>query len=362
MVRNRREFLRGSSATASLLPFLPVALGNEASAKLTTMRAGELVSAFQQQDPEELVDPATLRFWTEEVRRGGQAAFARNVADNPAQPEFVYFDRDDGFTPAAAMDEGDFPDRGDCQVLLRVEAFRPSEADRNTFDNLETGTLRIDMTQRDPLPGLLEALAWSAMAVFHPDENGNLPETVEMQFDPGTTWGRLEQIPLPNGAGFWCWNFFFKERQGFWGRFVDIFRDANPIVTSLLGLPAISVLALQAVDRFVGHVQGQSEWLFQSPETPVFATRDGLQRIAGNAVGLREGDYLVIPRRSLRRFGDARNQLKMMQGLLVPADLDDPFAVHEAAAETLSDLTYLSVRVRVNVAEGQPLAARVPLS
>ena len=48
---------------------------------------------------------------------------------------------------------------------------------------------------------------------------------------------------MPDGIGFWTWNFFVKHKEGVWGNLLS-FVHKSQLYVPLLGLPAIAVSAL----------------------------------------------------------------------------------------------------------------------
>lgn len=353
MTNNRRDFLR-QTAMASL--GVPALAGLGASDGRALAQAVEALAAQGQTSDED-----TFKFWTEEVRGASTQVSERRVksvgdlkevrlasarSGNPAtRPVFALYTKD-GFVNASASElpDKDLPKKGDVDVVLRVTAFRPSKADRERFANLKTGSLRIDLQQVAPMPGIPEALAWTAAAALLPDQKGKLPELQSLQFNPGTTWGRLNKVPLTGGLGFWTWNFFMQKEAGAWGRFVRMFHRAAEVVFPLLTLPAIAVTALKSVDTFLGFIQAKdnTEWLFKSEDVPVYGTLEAKEALPGPKMQLRTGDYVIVPQMlagSLQQSG-----LELQQGLIVPKGTPS-LGIYEAALNTLPDVSYLSVSV-----------------
>lgn len=336
MSSNRREFLTSSSASLGSVSVL-------GSLLLPPFSPGAAQSL-----PESL-DSATLAFWTSEVRKPSDA-FARglHLQGGPAfQPEFVYYDPAHGFQAPGMIDDTGFPAKGSVNVSVRVARFRPSAKSKAIFENVQGGSLRVDLKQTAPMPGLAEALAWTAVAALVPNSEGKLPDLKDLSFDPGESWGKLQQTPLTNGLGFWSWNFFLKRKDSLWGQFVNLFRQASKAVVPLLGLPAIAATALAGVDKILGWIQanGKSDWLFQSVDSPVYATQEGKAAI-GQGLPLKTGQYLVIPRDQLSLFGAARANLELRDGYLVRKGTD-PFDWPKQAAREIADVDYLSLYVQV---------------
>lgn len=338
MLIDRRELIRTSGLVPCLLH--PLFRSKEA-------RGAETFT--ENPTTEELVDQGTLDFWTTGVRQPSEL-FAKGLVSmagpGPSEAAFVFYDRERGFQVATTVGDEGLPEKGDVEVLLRVQRFRPSKADTERFNDLKTGTLRIDLQQVQALSGLIEKLAWTAIAGVLPGPDGKLPPLQTMQFDSGPTWERLQRVALPGGAGFWTWNFFLQKKESVWGRIIDLFHEANKVVAPLMGLPAIALTALKAIDNFLGQLQARekSEWLFKSTDMAVYGTREGKNKVPGLAVPLRKGDYVVVRQSELGQFQPALTDLEINQGLIVKKGTP-AFKVFDSAIETLPDLTYLSASV-----------------
>lgn len=323
-------------------------------------------------------DESVLRYWSSQVRQPYWDFVTQTGTKGakPPQPEdstFVFYSEDTGFVLATDLDPSTlkpadptnaFPQKGDVSVQVHVDRFRPAGADLTSLNNLETGTLRIDLAQKDKLPQLPEALAWTAMATLISGKKGKGgtpptdPNKDNMQaFDPGKAWGQFQSVPLTGGLGFWTWNFFMKKQQGFWKTLLDhmfqVLHTTEPYLP-LLGIPGIAVSGLSYVDKILGTIQaqGDSAWLFQDLSSPVCATSDAIDNAGGkqaNKVVLTNGTYLIIKT-------SAVSQLKhlVMQDSLVVPQKTQPLDVFDAARNTLKDQTYLTLSVSVKPSTTSP--------
>jgi hypothetical protein len=249
-----------------------------------------------------------------------------------------------------ASDIQNFPDKGDVSVSVHVDRFRPSVFDKATLADLQTGTLRIDVKQVAPLPGLPEALAWTAMATLASrDPKQKIPTLENVKFDPGSVWGQLQTVPLTGGLGFWSWNFFMKRRQGFWAQLLDklfaTIQTVQPLLP-LLGLPGVAVSGLKYIDDILGGIQaqGDSAWMFRGLDIAVCATKESLAAAGARGASklpLTNGNYVVFPQQSVARLD---NSLVVMDGYLVPKNTP-PLQIYAAAANVLPDVSYMTVSV-----------------
>jgi hypothetical protein len=122
-------------------------------------------------------DAETFAFWTNEVRKTSHA-FARGLylQGGPAfQPEFVYYDQTRGFQAPGTIDESGLPKSGSVNVSVRGQRFRPSVKARQLFENVQSGSLRVDVKQTSAMPGLLETLAWTSVAAVVPNSQASFP-------------------------------------------------------------------------------------------------------------------------------------------------------------------------------------------
>ena len=241
------------------------------------------------------------------------------------------------------------PDRGDLNLVVNVDHIHLSQPDQTRFSKLQGGSLRIDLQQSEPLPSLAERLAWTAIAGVLPA--GAAPVTArDMSFNPGTTWGRLQSVPLPGGGGRWTWNFFLQQRKSRWIQLFDTMRrDGNSLLPIFgLGLPAIAVTALRTVDKIVAELSRESgtEWLFQSPDVFIYGTKKARDLFEGSKLRVRQGMYVLVPETQLAGFAKQAAGLEVKDGLLVPKNTRS-LDVFEAASHTLPDVTYLTVGVTV---------------
>src|SRR5712692_7004484 len=70
-----------------------------------------------------------------------------------------------------------------------------------------------------------------------------------------------------------------------------------------------------------------------------------------NGVPVRTGDYIVVPRGHLKRFGDVMKNYELKRGVVVPKGTK-PHEVYDAASATLAGVTYLTLSMGVRRYEG----------
>ena len=332
MLTNRRD----------LLSLLPLA-GGSALALLNS----SILEAQEAGSQAATADQATMNFWTQDIRNPDLAEGGKGVGAGAPRASFVFYDERRGFVTGSDIGDDALKDRGDLDVIVNVDHVRPSAADQVRFENLEAGSLRIDIQQNAPLPSLAERLAWTAVAGFLP-ENKKLPALKEMTFDPGTTWGKLQSVPLPDGGGRWTWNFFLQKKKSRWMQIFDVIRKARGLLTPIFGLgfPAIAITALNTVDAIVGELtkDERTEWLFQSPDVYFYATKKSRDSFEGTKLRLKKGMYVIMPSDQLANFSKQQSGLMIKDGLIVPKNTPS-LEVEAAAKDSIQGITYLTVGV-----------------
>jgi hypothetical protein len=309
----------------------------------------EALAAGLPQQPSTTASQADTDFWSQNIRNP-EAGASRDISPNSApRAVFVYYDPTHGFLAGSDIGDVGLVDRGDSNILVHVDHIRASANDQKRFANLRGGSLRIDLQQQAPLPSLAERLAWTSIATILP-QNKALPPLKEMTFDPGATWGKMQNILLPGGGGSWTWNFFLQHNESRWMKLFDILRAGAGIAAQILGmgLPAIAITALTTVDKIVAGLtrDAATEWLFQSSDTPVYATREARDAFEGSKLRLRNGMYVILPSDQLSAFNKQRANLIVKDGLIVPANTSS-LEVYDAAKAVIPDVTYLTVGVSV---------------
>ncbi len=174
-----------------------------------------------------------------------------------------------------------------------------------------------------------------------------------MKFDPATTWGKAQSIPVPGGGGYWTWNFFVQKKDSIFGRIAQAIGAAASF-TPVLGLPALAVTAMKGFNKFFSYVaaNGHSKWLLQAASIPVVATKEMRQQPEfANGVPVRTANYIVVPRGHLKRFGDEMQKYELKRGVVVPKGTK-PHEIFEAASSVLPDVTYLTLSMAVRRSAG----------
>jgi hypothetical protein len=324
-----------------------VAAGTLHAAGLLSGAADFDTSMNGSQDQSTSGERATYDFWSQDIRNPDLGATRAIGQGNAPRATCVYFDRNHGFVTGSDIGDVGLVDKGDLNVVVNVDHIRPSTQDQARLVNLEAGSLRIDLQQASPIPSLPERLAWSSIAGLLP-ENKKLPPLKEMTFDPASTWGKLQSVPLPDGGGLWAWNFFGQNRKSNWMKLLDGIRNNQGLLLPIfgLGLPAMAITALTTIDKVVaGLTKGAgTEWLFQSSDMYIYATKQARDSFEGSKMRLKQGVYIIMPTDHLSILAKQQSKLIIKDGLIVPAGTSS-LEVYDAAKATIPDVTYITVGV-----------------
>lgn len=336
MTLHRRAFMNSALALSSL-------------SITPTLLSGPDESVPTSESPTPPINGEILDFWTNRVRQPSlrlRQGIRTKGADTkqPDDAAFLFFDQAaNRFVLPTHVDTTGMTESGDVDLQVAVKRFRPSDAHRAKLAQFQSGSLRIDVSQVDKLPGIPEALAWSAITALLAGRSGTMPLAEKVKFDIGASGNTFQDLRLPGGKGFWSWNFFAKSRTGFWGRLLAFLGAAGKEVIPLLTLPVVSITALKAIDQLLGYVQaeGDTTWLFKSIETPLYCTKAAKTHMPDGALPLHDGTYVVASEDNVSKFAD----LVEMNGLIVPKNTPD-LQVFDAAKDVLKDVTYVTVAVK----------------
>lgn len=368
---NRRDLFLASLALGASPLLAPVA---------------ELFAA-ETSDPQTEIDRATLDFWTSQVRRPSQeftengrlpsaptgVRFAAPTASaSESNAEYLFYSKETGFLRAAdtAADNPLFSnliEKGDAAVVFSVDTIRPSDPHMKLLMQSKNGSVRIDMKQAKPLPDLYETLNWSAIASLFP--NNQYSGYHDLQFDPKTTWGPNKRVPLPQGIGFWSWNFSTQPKPSVWTDAMNLIFNrtkgkgsqlGSGIVSSFLGsatglgklvlglgFPAIANTALNALDNLFGSMisTNKTDWILRNQDTPLIATKDARQANPGRAVALGSGSYVILPEAKADSLLSGKYEL--LNGYIVPSGTEEKDLSEELEQHTLNDTTYIALSATV---------------
>ena len=167
-----------------------------------------------------------------------------------------------------------------------------------------------------------------------------------------------QSLTLPGGMGKHSFACFAKDpRKTLFGSFVDVMSKVvnSPLVSylPLMSFPVVGSMGLAGIKGLVGSLQGQGgqqQWILQSPPMDVTATVDG-SKASPEALRLRSGSYIVIPKEHASAIKDQLGKLKILDGFLVPKEATS-LDVFDAAPQTAQMVSYISLQVTVANTKG----------
>ena len=333
-----------------------VAIGALCGVSPASVHAAAATAAFDnlQADDEQGVGNA-YAFWSNYLaQRAGSPSqhdlFSHKSKDKgieeTRQVNFLHYDSHTNalrFPAQVSPDELlDFP--GDVTLNIQVGGIRLSQADQAAFESLQSAQLRVDMSQNKELMNIAK-LAWASVAAIFPTKQGKLPSLQDLGFSPEST----KNIVLPGGSGALGVNVSMTRRESNFYKMLKIVVPQAGKFSPIIGLPAISITALNAVYTLYGLWEDRTTFLFQT-QAPVqaYATKSARQE-ANTSIGVNlvDGDYIVVPQQHVDAIQPHLGDYKLSQGYLLPKDASDAQSVYDLAAKTPPDISYLSLNVKV---------------
>jgi hypothetical protein len=342
------------------------------------------------------VDSDVINFWVRGMGVpantivGGERTRGRQTgpetSDYGREPLFLHNDPDSG---SLVTTDQISPDKlvasGSTDVTFQLVRMRLNAADDAKFKDFSSGGIYVDLQQSAPAETStlkeVEALASSLFSAIFPQSakggeknsggkkggKGNsffaTPQASQASSAAGAAAVPLQQakqaqsLSLPAGAGRTSFAVFAKDRKKtLFGKFVDVFGElaSSPLLSYLpmLQLPAVGVSTLNSVRSLVGNLQshGQNQqWIMMSTPMDVATTKEGL-KATPDAMRLRAGSYVVIPKEHSDAIKGQLDKLKVLDGFLVPKDTKtlDVYDAYQSAAPGVS---YISLTVGVKASK-----------
>ncbi len=348
------------------------------------------------------LDPNVINFWVRgmgvpantivgaERTRGRQAAAGPSVSDYGREPLFLHHDVESGgLITSDQIAPEKLSASGATNVTFQMVRMRLNTDDDVKFRNYSSGGIYVDMQQTAAATGGVmqdvENLASSLFSAIFPQggkggssgggkDSGSSTSKKGKGFLPqaaasgaGANAVPLQQakqaqsISLPTGAGRTSFACFAKDRKKtLFGKFIDIFGElaASPMLSYLpmLQLPAVGASTLNAVRSLVGNLQAHGEnqqWIMMSTPMDVVTTKTGAQATP-DALRLRPGNYVVIPKAHSDAIKGQLSKLKVLDGFLVPKEATalDVYDAYPSAATGVSYIT-LSVGVQAQASKSK---------
>ena len=385
MKTNRRGFLLGSPLAA----FALAQFDEEAFSQ--TSNAGA---------PPDVVD-----FWVDHMgvppnmmlggeRTRGRKPSGPETSNLAREPLFLHYDPEEGsLMPADQIPSAKMHPFTDARMDFQLVRMRLNPADHQQFSNYTSGGIYLDFQQGQPqsIFGELVSLATTSFSAIFPgaksgasgssgsksgsksgssssssgaSKTKSATPAAGAAATPGAAAAPAATIPLqaakqsqsltlPGGLGKTSFACFAKDpRKTLFGSFVDVMSKVvnSPLVSylPLMSFPVVGSVGLAGIKGLVGSLQGQGgqqQWILQSPPLDITATVDGSKN-SPEALRLRSGSYIVIPKEHASAIKDQLGKLKILDGFLVPKEATS-LDVFDAAPQTAQMVSYISLQVGV---------------
>jgi hypothetical protein len=304
----------------------------------------------------------------------GRGLFRKPAADTGAadlsrQIDFFHYYTDPGSKEttlryATSIEPTELLDHpGDITAAFNVNGFRMAGDDRQTFDNLQSAQLRIDVLQGKPIMQFLDPMAWMSMAALFPNKTGKLPPLQNLSFDPATTGQKMQQIVLPGGSAQMAVNLSMAHKDSvFLGVIKNLTTEVDKFAP-VLGLPAISITALKGFCSLYGAMEQRTTFLLNSLPMRAYATQAAREEAqTEQGLNLVAGDYVLVPHTYAEQLTPYLDKLEMRQGYLVPKGSPKNSSIYDLATSLTPDITYLSATIGLKPLPPQAAPVSVPVS
>jgi hypothetical protein len=220
--------------------------------------------------------------------------------------------------------------------------------DQEKFEKLQSAQLRIDVLQQKSLLNILDPMAWTCLAALYPDKAGQLPPLQNLNFDPGSSWEKMQKIILPGGSGQVAVNVSMAHKES---TFVTVLKNINSEIgrfAPILGLPAISTTALNSFCTLYGSLEQRTTFLLNGFPQQAYATR-GSRAAATTSAGLNvvEGDYVLVPHVYASQLEPFFDKLELRQGFLVAKGTSTNSSIYDLAGKLNPDITYVTANIKL---------------
>jgi len=399
MKTNRRGFLFGTPLAALAL----AQFDEEAFSQASDAGAPADVVNFW---VDHMGVPPNMVLGGERTRGGRQRQTGPETSNLAREPLFLHYDPEEGsLIPADQIPSAKMHPFTDARMDFQLVRMRLNPSDHQQFSNFTSGGIYLDFQQGQPqsMFGEMVSLATTSFSAIFPgaksggggssassgSKSGSKSGSNSSSSGAAKTRGRTpaagaaadtgasagaaaapaatiplqaakqsQSLTLPGGLGKTSFACFAKDpRKTLFGSFVDVMSKVvnSPLVSylPLMSFPVVGSMGLAGIKGLVGSLQGQGgqqQWILQSPPLDVTATVDG-SKASPEALRLRSGSYIVIPKEHSAAIKDQLGKLKIMDGFLVPKEATS-LDVFDAAPQTAQLVSYISLQVTVANTKG----------
>jgi hypothetical protein len=284
----------------------------------------------------------------------------RRVKGKPAvvgkEVRYLYFD-DAGLRYSDQLKSADLLDHpGDVAVSIMLGQFRPGHTDAQAIRQLTSSQLRVDCVQTRGFLNLLAPAAWVAMASLYTDQAGKLPSLQTLGFQQPNLLSGDNKVILPGGSGKFSVNVSSMTKESVLHRILRNGVKVAGIVSPLVGLPAISVPAMQAFTAIYSMLEERASFIMSSPLMDAAATQAALKdpSFPPTFLPIKDGQYVMVPAEHTEKLEATLPQLEINQGWLVDRMDKSNRPVDQKAHDSIPEVTYLTLQMKIVPVTLQP--------
>jgi hypothetical protein len=292
------------------------------------------------------VNPNSRAFGNKSATRGP----SDQLPDPEAQTQYLHYDTDNKrLRYASDIKREELLDHdGDVAVSIALAQFRPGSGE----NNIKASQLRVDTTQVHPFVNILTPLAWSAIASVSPNNAGKVSLDA-LGFRSPQAMAGTSKILLTEGTGKLAVNISRAGAQSMFLKVLNIMIQGAKIAAPIVSLPAISVPALSTFTEALSYWEDRTRFVMAGNLTHAVATQQAIDDPDRDPayIGLKSGDYLMVPQRHVDELAKALPNLDLTQGYLVAKDADPNLPLPQRAENAVPGITYASMHISVQPSE-----------
>ncbi len=292
------------------------------------------------------VNPNSKTFGNKTATRGP----SDQLPDPEAQTQYLHYDTDNKrLRYASDIKREELLDHdGDVAVSIALAQFRPGAGE----SNIKASQLRVDTTQVHPFVNILTPLAWSAIASVSPNNAGKVSLDA-LGFRSPQAMAGTSKILLTEGTGKLAVNISRAGAQSMFLKVLNIMIQGAKIAAPIVSLPAISVPALSTFTEALSYWEDRTRFVMAGNLTHAVATQQAIDDPDRDPayIGLKSGDYLMVPQRHVDELAKALPNLDLTQGYLIAKDADPNLPLPQRAENAVPGITYASMHISVQPSE-----------
>ncbi len=175
---------------------------------------------------------------------------------------------------------------------------------RKRLSGLQNAQIRVDVAQKKGIIQLIEAMSDTIVGGMRSVQiakeyktrtpTGALPPkkatpTVQnISVSSDAAWQKMQNIPLPGGEGRWALSLEAQKKDSLFCKILQDVVKQGGLFAPMIGLPGITMSALQSFNLLYGAIHAQPVQVIQSNPLRVFATKDAYQNTGSPGSGHRD--------------------------------------------------------------------------